>query len=455
MALFGPKDVFEPNDKQARFLASDADICMMGGGAGSGKSLCALILLLRLNEPSGKPGYAQYDYNGMIFRKNRADLAGLWKAARKIYPAFDAGVKFTEQSGNFKCVFSSGATIYFSYYERFEQCESQVQGQEYQTIVAEEVGQHDDDRIFRYCISRLRSSSGMRCYMRATANPGRYPWLREFFRINDAGDSTKFELWHTTEDGKRLRTKVEYIQAKLSDNPYIDDTYVASLSNLSIEDKLALLDGRWDSYFSIAGQVYEHELKAIYAENRICNVRFDKAYPVNTFWDIGVDDLSVILFVQFVGKDVRIIDELKANNVFYRDHYIPLIRKLSAEKGYQYEKHYIPHDGAKRDAYTGKSLFDSIADDLKNCEKIPRIPKKETAYQQAKAMFPNVWIDKSLSVIDDLIRFRRKWNPTLQMYQEAIHDAASHGADAFGYIAQRPAPSVNWVAYKPRYKSSY
>lgn len=28
-----------------------------------------------------------------------------------------------------------------------------VQGQEYQTIVAEEVGQHDDDRIFRYCIS--------------------------------------------------------------------------------------------------------------------------------------------------------------------------------------------------------------------------------------------------------------------------------------------------------------
>lgn len=36
MALFGPKDTFEPNDKQGRFLASNADICMMGGGAGSG-----------------------------------------------------------------------------------------------------------------------------------------------------------------------------------------------------------------------------------------------------------------------------------------------------------------------------------------------------------------------------------------------------------------------------------
>ena len=36
MSIFGPKDIFEPNDKQARFLSSDADICMMGGGAGSG-----------------------------------------------------------------------------------------------------------------------------------------------------------------------------------------------------------------------------------------------------------------------------------------------------------------------------------------------------------------------------------------------------------------------------------
>lgn len=455
MALFGPKDTFEPNEKQARFLASDADICLMGGGAGSGKSLCALILLLRLNEPSGIPGFKQYDYNGMIFRKNRADLAGLWKNAKKIYKAFDAGVKFKEDSGNFKCVFTSGATIFFSYYERFEQCESQIQGQEYQTIVAEEVGQHDEDKIFRYCISRLRSSSGMRCYMRATANPGRFPWLREFFRINDEGESTKFDIWHTTEDGKRLRTKVEYIQAKLADNPYIEDGYTASLMNLSIEDKLALLDGRWDSYFSIAGQVYENELKALHVDNRVCSMKFDPAHPVNTFWDIGIDDLSVILFVQFVGKEIRIIDELKANNVSYRDHYIPLLRQLSTEKGYQYEKHYLPHDGAKRDPYTGKSLFDSINDDLKNCEKITRINKKETAIQLAKTMFPNVWIEKSLGIVDDLIRFRRKWNPTLQMWQDAIHDAASHGADAFGYIAQRPAPSANWVAYKPSRKVSY
>ena len=36
MGLFGPKDTFEPNAKQARFLASDADICLLGGGAGSG-----------------------------------------------------------------------------------------------------------------------------------------------------------------------------------------------------------------------------------------------------------------------------------------------------------------------------------------------------------------------------------------------------------------------------------
>lgn len=410
-----------------------------------------MILLLRLNEPNGIAGYKQYDYNAMIFRKNAKDLADLWKEAKKIYTAFDPEVKFNNTEHY--CKFSSGAIIYFSYFERYEQCESQIQGQQYQTIIAEEVGQHEDSRIFRYCLSRLRSPNGMSCYMRATANPGRYPWLREFFRINDKGDSTKFTLWNTLEDGTKLPTKVEYIQALLKDNPYIGKEYEANLLNLSIEDKLALLDGRWDSYFSIDGQVYEKELKALHAEGRICNVKFDPAYPVSTFWDIGIDDLSVILFVQFIGKEVHIIDELKANNVGYRDHYVPLIKKYEESKGYRYEKHYLPHDSSKRDPYTTDTLFNSINKDLKKCEQLKRIDRLETGIQLAKTMCRNVYIEKSLSLVDDLIHYRRKWNPEMQMYKEAIHDAASHGADAFRMIAQKPAPSGNWTSYRPNISS--
>ena len=386
----------------------------------------------------------------MIFRKNRADLAGLWKTAKKIYSVFDPNAQFKEASGSYKCVFSSGATIYFAYYERFEQCESQIQGQEYQTIVAEEVGQHEDDKIFRYCMSRLRSSNGMKCYMRATANPGRYPWLREFFRIDDEGHSTKFDLWHTMEDGKKLRTSIEYIQAKLSDNPYIDEVYMAKLMNLPLEERLAQLDGRWDSYFSIDGQVYEQELKYMHAEGRICTVKFDPVYPVSTFWDIGIDDLSVILFVQFIGKEVHIIDELRGNNVGYRDHYVPIIKEYERTKGYRYEKHYLPHDTAKRDPYTTDTLFNSINKDLTKCEQLKRIDRIETGIQLAKSMSTNTYIEKSLTLVDDLIHYRRKWNAELRVYKEAIHDNHSHGADAYRMIAQRPTVhNTAWTSYRP------
>jgi hypothetical protein len=247
MSVFGTTDEFIPNPKQVKFLASRADILLYGGGAGSGKSLCALIWLLGINNGlNGTPRYQISSYNALIFRKNRKDLADLIKKSKAIYPHIDPGAKYNNSDNYW--TFSSGATIYFSYFERYEQCESQIQGQEYQSIVAEEVGQHETSDIFLYCLSRLRGSNGLKPYLRATANPGRYPWLREQFRIDDAGHSTKFETEFELADGTIIKKKVEYIQALLSDNPHIDKNYEASLMMMGIEDRNALLAGRWDAY---------------------------------------------------------------------------------------------------------------------------------------------------------------------------------------------------------------
>jgi hypothetical protein len=452
MGIFGPTDTFNPNPKQARYLASDADILLMGGGAGSGKSLVALLGLLGLNSgiTVGGQYYSRYqlrDYNGLIYRKHLKDMQDLIKESKKIYPCFDPGAKYNNADNYW--TFTSGARIYMSYFERFDQCEHQIQGQQFQTIVAEEVGQHEDDSIFRYCLSRLRSAIGLRCYMRATSNPGRFPWLREFFRIDDVGNSTKFDLPLELDDGTKIIKRVEYIQAKLSDNKYLGNDYRAQLMLLSKEDRLALLDGRWDSYFSIAGQVYEHELKDMHLEHRVCALRHDPTQPVTTFWDIGMSDDSVVLFVQFVGKEIHIIDQLEANNVGYRDHYIPIIKRYEQDKGYRYEAHYLPHDSAKRDPYTTDTLFSSISKDLPHCKQCKQIDKIETGIQMAKQMFPNVWIDKDLVLVDHLIHYRRKWDAMRQVYLEAIHDKHSHAADAFRYIAQREKPATNWAAYQP------
>lgn len=442
MGVFGQTDEFIPNPKQVRFLASTADVLLYGGGAGSGKSLCALIWLLGLN--NGIDDLARYEiesYNGLIFRKNRKDLADLIKASKRIYPHIDPGAVYNNSDNYWK--FSSGATIYFSYFERFEQCESQIQGQEFQSILAEEVGQHEDDRIFLYCMSRLRGSNGLKPYMRATANPGRYKWLREFFQINDKGDSTKFSKDLTLSDGSVVTKRIEYIQALLHDNPHISKDYEATLMMLGVEERKALLEGRWDAFTSVAGQIFENELKLMQEEHRVCMIKHDKSQSVHTFWDLGINDQCVILFVQFVGKEVRIINMLKGSDKSIKDHWIPEIKRLQLEYGYVYEMHWLPHDSAQRDKFGGKSIFDEVKAILQDVTKIPRANLKLESIQKARTMFDNVWIDKHKcsDLYDDLSNYKRKWDSANNVWSnEPVHNDASHAADAFQYVAYYKKP---------------
>lgn len=442
MGVFGQTDEFVPNPKQVRFLASTADVLLYGGGAGSGKSLCALIWLLGLN--NGIDGMARYQiesYNGLIFRKNRKDLADLIKSSKRIYPHIDPGAVYNNSDNFWK--FSSGATIYFSYFERFEQCESQIQGQEFQSILAEEVGQHEDDRIFLYCMSRLRGSNGLKPYMRATANPGRYKWLREFFRINDKGESTKFTQDLVLSDGSTVTKRIEYIQALLGDNPHISKEYEATLMMLGVEERKALLEGRWDAFTTVAGQVFENELKLMQEEHRHCVIRHDKNTPVHTFFDLGINDHHVILFVQFVGKEVRIINMLKGSDKSIKDHWIPELKRLQMENGYVFGGHWLPHDSAQRDKWSGKSIYDEVRAVLPDTYKLPRASTKLESIQKARTMFDNVWIDKLNcgELYDDLSNYKRKWDTANNVWSnEPVHNEASHSSDAFQAVAYYKAP---------------
>ena len=176
---------------QSEYLYTNADICLYGGGAGSGKSFVAIVDLLGLNE-SPVPRYKLPYYRALIYRKRRGDLQDLIDKSKALYYKIDPGATFNHSDSYW--TFSSGAKIYFNYFERFDQAQTFLQGQELAMIVAEEVGQHEDDRIFRYALSRLRSSQGLACYMRATCNPSKYKWLRNYFRIDDQGNSTDFRL---------------------------------------------------------------------------------------------------------------------------------------------------------------------------------------------------------------------------------------------------------------------
>lgn len=392
-------------------------------------------------------------YRALIYRKRRGDLTDLIDKSKKIYPLIDPNAKFNNSDLYWE--FTSGAKIFFKYFERQDQAETWLQGQELACICAEEIGQYENDGIFKYALSRLRSSEGLKCYFRATCNPSKYKWLKNYFKIDNIGTATDFNQEFELEDGTKINKRIKFIPARLSDNPFLPKEYEAQLMLLPEDERLALLNGRWDAYDSVDGQVYEHEIKAMEAEKRHCSVAFDPVLDVYTFWDIGISDNAVILFVQYCGKEIRIIDMIEDNNKGLQE-YIAILKKYETDKGYRYAKHLLPHDGAAREKFSGKSILEQFEAYYANVECLPRLTIAD-GLMATKKMFANLWIDNKIELLEHLRKYRREFNERLEQYGDPIHNIHSHAADAVRYVSYFDAPTKKSVSIrpKPRFTGSF
>ena len=101
------------------------------------------------------------------------------------------------------------------------------------------------------------------------------------------------------------------------------------------------------------GAVFTKELNQMRDEGRVRVAPFDPRYPVITSWDIGVSDLTVILFLQMIGDQPRLIDWYAGSDIGL-DHYA----KVLQNKPYFYSEHLAPHDIAVREWTSGLSRID-------------------------------------------------------------------------------------------------
>lgn len=172
-------------------------------------------------------------------------------------------------------------------------------------------------------------------------------------------------------------------------------------------------------------------------DKRITKVPYDPAYPVNTFWDLGLDDDIAIWFHQAIGPRNHWIDFFEIDNVPYSP-----VAKALREKPYVYGKHYLPHDGAKR-VQTADSL--KTAEDILNelgvkpTELVPRIPEELLGINQLREAFSTYYFDaeKCKEGIAHLDGFKKQWNRRLGRYiDEVLDNGHQHAADAIRQHAQ-------------------
>lgn len=188
---------------------------------------------------------------------------------------------------------------------------------------------------------------------------------------------------------------------------------------------------------SLEGAFYTQEMFEVRKSSGICRVPYDKSFPVSTFWDIGGSrDQFSIIFYQYINRQHRFIDYHESNGQGWNYY-----AKLLNDKGYAYEKHWMPHDGRARqvglEIYTGVELAEQVG-----IRPIEIVPVTKSVYDDirnfCKPILPQCLFDETNTqlLIARLDNYRRRWDDINGMWlNDAQHDEASHGADSFRTFA--------------------
>ena len=188
---------------------------------------------------------------------------------------------------------------------------------------------------------------------------------------------------------------------------------------------------------STDGCYYVNEMAAVRKSGRITQVPWEKSIPVNTFWDIGLNDQMAIWFHQRIGAQDRFIRYYENSGEPF-DHYVAEMQK----HGYVWGRHYLPHDGDTKRLgleknWTPRQMLEGLG--LRNIEIVPRIDRVQSGIQMTRNAFGSTWFDETgcADGIKRLDMYRKEWDAQRAIWKdEPRHDIASNGADAFRCFGQ-------------------
>jgi hypothetical protein len=180
---------------------------------------------------------------------------------------------------------------------------------------------------------------------------------------------------------------------------------------------------------AVEGAYYANQLALAERDKRITSVPHEPTVPVETWWDLGMDDCTSIWFVQRVGLEIRVIRHY-ANSGEGLAHYA---RELDRYP-YRYSRHVLPHDAEVRELGTGKSRKEVLQSlGLNNIEVVPALEVAD-GIEAVRNTLPKCWFDQvnCEAGLKSLKAYRKEWDDKAGTWKNRPrHDWASHDADAF------------------------
>ena len=242
--------IWQAQERQRVFLSRGEDEVLFGGSAGGGKSDALVAEALRQVQIP--------HYKGIIFRKTYKQLEEIIGKTQRIYKGAFPKARYNSSSHTW--TFPSGAKVLLRNMEH-EDTKYDYQGHQYQYIAFDELT-HFSYSQYEYLKSRNRPDGpGVKCYIRASANPGGigHAWVKERFITAAVPMTTIWDDVNWMEpDGSMKTSKMSrvFVPSSVWDNQKLlenDPTYIARLASLPEAEKNALLYGNWDTF---SGQVF-------------------------------------------------------------------------------------------------------------------------------------------------------------------------------------------------------
>tara|TARA_R110002012_G_scaffold315261_2_gene528918 strand:- start:5839 stop:7392 length:1554 start_codon:yes stop_codon:yes gene_type:complete len=220
--------------------------------------------------------------------------------------------------------------------------------------------------------------------------------------------------------------------------------YVSTRRNTFADDDQKM----WSEYPTTLEEAFKVSTEGVYLskqlerarlDGRICKVPYRPGVPVNTFWDLGVNDEIAIWFHQVDGQADNFIDYFECSG----EAYAYVARELFDKRPYVYGHHFLPHDGAHRRPgaevlKTSKDMLEEIG--FRNVHIVDRTQDLvNVGIQSLRDDFSTYYFDevKCDQGLKHLEGYRKAWNERMGVWSEHPQkNGHQHAADAIRQKAQ-------------------
>ena len=268
----------------------------------------------------------------------------------------------------------------------------------------------------------------------------------------------KNQFWEVFDMAKGRPEEWFSLRLPASSSRILPESELSALKRQMTEDQY-LQEYECSFEAAILGAFYGREMRELAEQNRIREVLYDPSLPCFTAWDIGHTDDTSIWWFQIIRQEIHVIDYVSQSGGG-PDYFGKMVatRKIPCVNGKSvtphYEKHFLPHDArASTFASNGLTTIEQLVPYLgfAKLSVLPLMDKLE-GINAARMTLPRCWFDatRCKEGVEALRQYEREYDEDAKTFrQTAKHNWASHGADAFRYLA------TSWKEQGPNLRLVY